>query len=83
MAAVSTYSGTYAIQINNGNLYASGIFSVCGGTDAITDEIPLHVSSTSATWRPYARISAGQLQMTTNEDTGTNRDYTIKILKLI
>ena len=83
MAAISTYSGTYAIQISDGTLYASGTFSVCGGTDAIIDEIPLHVSSTGATWRPYARISAGQLQMTTNEATGTARTYTIKILKLI
>ena len=83
MAAISTYSGTYAIQISDGTLYASGIFSVCGGTDTIIDEIPLHVSSTGATWRPYARISAGQLQMTTNEATGTARTYTIKILKLI
>lgn len=83
MGAVSTYSGTYAIQISDGTLYASGTFSVCGGTDAIIDEIPLHVSSTGATWRPYARISAGQLQMTTNEATGTARTYTIKILKLI
>ena len=83
MVAVNIYSGTYAIQISDGTLYASGTFSVCGDTDAMIDEIPLHVSSTDATWRPYARISGANLQMTTNEATGTARTYTIKILKLI
>lgn len=84
MAAVNTYTGTYAIQINSGNVYASGVFTACGGTDSVIDEIPLHVADKGTnTWRPYARISAGQLQMTTNEATGTARTYTIKILKLI
>ena len=84
MAAVSSYTGTYAIQINSGNVYASGVFTACGGTDSVIDEIPLHVADKGTnTWRPYARISAGQLQMTTNEATGTARTYTIKILKLI
>lgn len=84
MAAVSTYIGTYAIQISSGNVMASGIFTACGGTDSVIDEIPLHVADKGTnTWRPYARISAGQLQMTTNEATGISREYTIKILKLI
>ena len=84
MGAVSSYTGTYAIQISSGNVYASGVFTACGGTDSVIDEIPLHVADKGTnTWRPYARISAGQLQMTTNEATGTSREYTIKILKLI
>lgn len=85
MEAVSGLdAGTYAIQISSGNVYASGVFTACGGTDSVIDEIPLHVADKGTnTWRPYARISAGQLQMTTNEATGTARTYTIKILKLI
>lgn len=85
VAAINTLAaGTYAIQINSGVLYASGIFTACGATDAVTDEIPLHVSSTSATtWRPYARVHSNYLQMATNETTGTARTYTIKIIKLI
>jgi hypothetical protein len=64
-------------------MFASGVFSACGGTDAITDEIPLHVSSTSSSWRPYARISGNKLQMSTNEASGTSRIYVVKITKLI
>lgn len=84
MKAINTLSaGTYAIQISSGTLYASGIFTACHGTDAIIDEIPLHVSDTGNTWRPYARVSGKNLQMTTSETTGVARTYTIKILKLI
>jgi hypothetical protein len=84
MGEISSYTGTYAIQISSGNVYASGVFTACGGTDSVIDEIPLHVADKGTnTWRPYARIKAGQLQMTTNEQTGTSREYTIKILKLI
>jgi len=85
MATINTLdAGTYTIQINSGNVYASGIFTACGGTDSVIDEIPLHVSDKGTnTWRPYARVSGNNLQMTTNETTGTARTYTIKILKLI
>ena len=77
-------AGTYVIQISSGNVYASGVFTACGGTDSVIDEIPLHVSDKGTnTWRPYARISNNDLQMTTSEQTGTSREYTIKILKLI
>ena len=85
-------AGTYAIQIsytktgNDGySMYASGIFSTCHASDGITDEIPLHVtnSKSGASWRPYARISENNLQITTNESSGEERQYTIKILKLI
>jgi hypothetical protein len=55
-------AGTYAIQINSGNVYASGIFSTCHGTDSVIDEIPLHVADSGTnTWRPYARISGNNL----------------------
>jgi len=80
-----TGTGTYAIQINCGDLYASGILSGCGGGDTVVDEVPLHVTNKGVnTWRPYVRVNGGQLQMTTNEASpGTERTYTIKILKLI
>jgi hypothetical protein len=80
-----TGTGTYAIQISCGDLYASGILSGCGGSDTVIDEVPLHVTNKGAnTWRPYVRVSGTQLQMTTNEASpGTSREYTIKILKLI
>lgn len=84
MVAVNTLdAGTYAIQINSETLYAGGIFTVCHGTDTIIDEIPLHVTDTVGTWRPYARISGNNLQMTTNETTGVSRAYIINITKLI
>lgn len=85
IAAVNTYdAGTYALQISSGTtLYASGVFSLCKNNDAINDEIPLHVSSTSNAWRPYARISGNNLQMSSTEATGTSRSYTVKIFKLI
>jgi hypothetical protein len=80
-----TGTGTFAIQINCGDLYASGILSGCGGGDTVVDEVPLHVTNKGVnTWRPYVRVNGGQLQMTTNEASpGTERTYTIKILKLI
>lgn len=86
ISAVNTLAvGTYAIQIVASGLYASGIFSACGGSDVMIDEIVLHVANatSSATWRPYARISGNNLEMSSNETTGTSRTYTIKILKLI
>ena len=51
----------------------------------MNDEIVLHVSNSTngATWRPYARISGNNLEMSSNEATGTSRTYTVKILKLI
>jgi len=62
MATISTYNGTYAIQISSGNVVASGIFTACGGTDTVIDEIPLHVADKGTnTWRPYARISGANL----------------------
>jgi hypothetical protein len=81
----STDAGTYAIQISANTVMASGIFTICGGTDSVIDEIPLHVTDTANanTWRPYARVSGAQLQMTTNESSATSREYTIKIIKLI
>jgi hypothetical protein len=80
-----TGTGTYAIQINCEDLYASGILSGCGGSDTVIDEVPLHVTNKGAnTWRPYVRVNGSQIQMTTNEASpGTSREYTIKILKLI
>lgn len=85
MADISSLdAGTYAIQIKSGTVYASGVFTACHGTDTVIDEIPLHVSNSSTnTWRPYARVSGVDLQMTTNESTGTSREYTINIIKLI
>jgi hypothetical protein len=80
-----TGTGTYAIQISCGDLYASGILSGSGGGDTVVDEVPLHVTNKDVnTWRPYVRVNGSQLQMTTNEASpGTERTYTIKILKLI
>jgi len=86
IAAVNTLeAGTYAISISSGTLYASGMFTACQGTDVMIDEIVLHVSNSTSgqTWRPYARISGNNLEMSSNEATGTQRTYTIKILKLI
>lgn len=85
VAINSLTAGTYAVQIYSGNLYASGVFSACGGTDILIDEIPLHVSNSTSgeTWRPYARVNGNNLQMATNETTGTSRQYTINIVKLI
>lgn len=83
---ISAYDeGTYAISISASNLYASGIFSICGGTDVMIDEIVLHVSNKTngATWRPYARVSGKNLELSCNEAAGTSRTYIVKILKLI
>lgn len=86
IAAVNTLeAGTYAISISSGTLYASGVFTSCAGSDVIVDEIVLHVANSTSgqTWRPYARISGNNLEMSSNESTGTSRTYTVKILKLI
>ena len=84
IGAVNTYdAGTYVLQIHSGNMYASGVFSLCKNTDAINDEIPLHVTNTSNGWRPYAKINGNNLQMSSTETSGTSRSYTVKIFKLI
>ena len=60
-------AGTYAISINSGDLYASGTFALCGNTDNRYDEIVLHVTAKTGSWRPYARIKGNNLQLTTND----------------
>lgn len=83
-ATISGYTtGTYIVKISSGNVLGSGIFSIYGGADKFNDEIPLHVSGDSNTWRPYLRTSEGKLQLSTNESTGTSRTYTVTIKRLI
>lgn len=83
-ATISGYTtGTYIVKVTSGNTIGSGIFSLYAGTDKFNEEIPLHVSGSSNSWRPYLRISEGKLQLSTNESTGTSRTYVVKIKEML
>jgi hypothetical protein len=52
-------------------------------TDAIGDEIPLHVYTSNNQWRPYLRTSGTNLQIATTHTENASVSFTIKIARII
>lgn len=91
--SLATYSGTFAIQIKdvgtNGTNYYSGMIMVNTNTgrDAV-EEIPLNAlmatsSDNDIPRRIYAGMQKGILKLSSQDESATDHNITVKILKLI
>lgn len=84
--AVPTEAGTYMVEVHTDKEYASGIFSVCGDTDVMFDEVTLHMSS-NKTRRIYLKTNDSStiknfMLSTSTADSGA-KNYTIRYKKVM
>lgn len=86
--ALPTTSGTYALYIDDGTSGSyAGIFALEGGAKEKIDEIPLHwataTTTTADSKRIYAAVKEGKLQLSSNNDSATTYNLTIKYKRII
>lgn len=77
-----TTSGTYIVQLKNGNHHYSGVMSWFAGIGGVNDEIALHYSGPGNPTRIYLQTYNGQLQIAADEAT-SSATYVFNFRKIL